>query len=88
MKRDENFNHMTLDIHGNTAPVRWTGSRWKHSGNGKTYVVIGVTWLGATDEWAVMMHEFGYINSVLVTRPEHHLTGLRDNGERRYEQVL
>ncbi len=89
MKHDENFSTSTLDVQGNSAPLWAIGTLWKHSGNGKTYRVLNVTWLGATDEWGVGMMDVGapLPTAVLVTRPEHHLHGKRDNGEARYERV-
>ena len=87
MKHDENFSTDTLDVHGKPAPIWAIGTHWRHSRNGKTYVVFMVTWMGATDEWGVTMRDREHAMAVAVTRPEHHLLGVRSNGEQRYQRI-
>lgn len=87
VEHTESLTHRTLDVHGNAAPRHRIGTSWKHSGNGKTYYVNDTTWLGETDEWGVSMYEIDHRDPVIVTRPEHHLEGMRNNGRPRYEII-
>jgi len=82
MKHDKTLTHRTLDVHGLTAPLEAIGLTAQHLGNHKLYTVVGVTWLGATDEWGVTMKAIG--ENIEITRPASHMHGVRDNGERRY----
>lgn len=80
--------HRVPDIHGNVPNMAWVNSRIRHSGNGKTYVVTGFAWMGATDEWGFVHHEFGVgPGAVLLCRPLSHMNGNRDDGTKRYEAV-
>lgn len=84
LPKDPNFNHETRDVHGKVPDFGLLSTRLKHTGNQKTYQIVGFAWLGATDEWAVRMIDTGG-GPVEVVRPLDHIDGQRDNGEPRYE---
>lgn len=82
MTHTKRLTHNTKDSNGNRAPLEYIGFAAQHSGNNKIYLVVGVTWLGATDEWGFTMKAQG--ENVEITRPASHLHGLRDDGSKRY----
>lgn len=93
---DTNFQHgnkldyMTVDRDGVRPNLTLIGSKYRHSGNGKRYVLEGYCWNGETDQWNMVMiavqEDLG--QPVPVVRPIEHLTGFRDNGARRYEAII
>lgn len=81
--KEVTFSPETIDVHGLTAAgyQHIVGGYVIHSGNDKTYTVVGIQWMGATDEWA-----FAHISpeGIMCCRPLGHLYGRRSNGDRRY----
>lgn len=82
MKHDKTLTHNTKDVNGERAPLEYIGFAAQHSGNNKIYLVTGVSWLGATDEWGVTMKAQG--ENIEITRPLSHMQGLREDGSKRY----
>lgn len=78
--------HETLDSRGFTAEHQLVGRSVRHNGNGKTYVVLGLCWLGASDEWG-FLHREAHTDGVLLCRPLSHFNGDRDNGQARYTRL-
>lgn len=80
MQKDS-FSYETRDVDNRTADLSLVGQKIRHTGNGKTYVITGLAWMGDTDEW-------GYVHlspeGVQCCRPMRHLNGQRDNGMQRY----
>jgi hypothetical protein len=62
------------------------GVELTHTGNQKRYIITGLTWLGATDEWGFTHREIGNDKAVTITRPLGHISGLRDDGSPRFIQ--
>lgn len=69
----------------NTPPdPHMIGRSMRHTGNGKTYVILGYVWNGETDKWNYL-HRAAGEDGPIITRPLSHLAGVRRNGENRYE---
>jgi hypothetical protein len=75
---------LSPDKHGFMPDAYMIGNVLQHTGNQKQYVIIGFTWLGATDEWGYEHREIGDLSSPTITRPLSHLCGKRGNDDRRY----
>lgn len=78
---------ITRDSENRLPRIDLVGRKLLHTGNGKTYLVSGVCWLGATDEWGYLHAEIradGF-PGVTIARPLSHLTGFRSDGEERYQ---
>lgn len=85
--RIRTLNEMTIDANGQWITPELQallGSRITHTGNGKTYVILGFVWNGAMDEWMYLHAEVGKLNGTPIVRPLAHLHGKRSNGELRY----
>lgn len=85
--RPETLDYATPDANGYVPDQNLIGERLRHLGNGKTYVVTGFSWLGATDEWGFCHHREPPDVAVSITRPVSHLGGNRANEEPRYERL-
>lgn len=92
--KTDDFGYHTPDVHGLTVDspemMSLMDNRMVHSGNGKTYQIVGFVWMGATDEWGYAhsaVTEDGSLVAPTIVRPLAHLTGKRDNGELRYKVV-
>lgn len=81
-KHGKKLTHATVDSNGLAAPIGFIGTAMLHSGNRKVYVIIGVCWLGETDQWGVIMKARG--ENIDIVRPFSHVRGKRSNGELRY----
>ena len=71
----------------NGVPARnMLGTRLRHHGNGKLYIITGWCWLGATDEWGYLHSEWrdDGVPGVTIARPITHIYGRRSNGAARY----
>lgn len=81
------FNHKDVNgEHPGMDKFPLLGSKWKHSGNSKIYTVTEYIWHGDTDEWHV---EFRRANCpVPFTRTVNNFLGDRDNGVKRFTQVI
>jgi len=77
----------TTDVDGRTPNFLLIGQRLKHNGNGKTYLIHGFCFMGATDEWGFLHSELrdDGVPGVTLARPLNHIMGKRSNGELRYE---
>lgn len=62
---------------------RLIGGTMRHTGNGKTYVIIGYVWLGEADRWGYLHRAQGEMGP-LIARPISHLDGYRSGGQTRY----
>lgn len=80
------FNHQTLDRNLDAAPLPMIGERYRHTGNGHVYTIVGVAWSGATDEWALIHTREG--NPVPCVRTVNNFMGLRSNGDVRFIQEI
>lgn len=78
------FNLSTPDSVGLIPNAKLLQQKVTHTGNGKTYTVIGFAWLGASDEWGYV-HIADMLDPYIV-RPLSHLIGTRSNGEHRYAE--
>lgn len=71
----------------NQPPEDLAGTILKHAGNGKTYQITGLVWLGETDRWGYLHRAVGE-HGPMIARPLSHIKGSRRNGAPRYEEVL
>lgn len=79
----------TPDVNDEVPDISWFGRRMRHSGNGKTYIVVGFAWMGETDQWGFLHREYDTAGAVMLCRPLAHMDGARpSNGERRYEVLV
>jgi len=72
-----------LDSRGFEKPVEIIGDIITHTGNQKQYIIMGIVWMGHTDEWGYL-HRAICEDDALITRPLSNLCGKRSNGEFRY----
>ena len=79
------FDYDFRDSEGNVAPKEMIGQRFKHSGNGFVYTVIGVVYNGGTDLWEIL-HNRPDCN-VLCARTIRNFHGERGNGETRFTRI-
>lgn len=81
--------HNTKDAAGYVASMHThlIGALLKHQGNGRTYIITGFAWMGATDEWGFVHHEAGNAFGVTIIRPISHVEGLMADNRARYVQV-
>ncbi len=64
------------------------GKRYKNNRCGKTYAVIGVTWLSNTDEWALLLIEVSPNSGTIVcTRSYVNFQGYNREGKPRFVLV-
>lgn len=91
-KHGDTLDYSTPDVHGKIVDDGFQlliGRRFVHSGNGKTYELVGFSWLGETDEWGFVMSRVTDDGLVAppITRPLEHLTGDRSDGTPRYRAL-
>lgn len=74
--------YQIYDDNGVVPSLSAIGTRLFHTGNGKTYTILGFAWNGDTDEW-----NFVHVgpDGVLIVRPLSHIEGERSGGVPRYQ---
>lgn len=88
MIHSEKLRFTTIDSNGDSAPTDLMETRWLHSGSGKVYEIYDFIWNGADDTWMLLMADEEDEETPGVCRPLSHLHGNRDNGAKRYTQIV
>lgn len=83
--RDEPLTYDTPDAQNMTGSAlsQYIGRLFRHSGNNKVYVVVGLAWDSPRDLWSLVYREAS-VDAALVTRDHITFFGQREGKSRFY----